>query len=113
MSKFKVLKNNETFMTHLGIYSNRLTEPTNEFFKSFVAYYFLFNTFVGIAASAAFALKYSCDLKPVLGAFKFAVGAWQFGGMFLGIGLKKMKVKSLHLELQRIVDEGNLNCSFI
>lgn len=41
MEKFKVLEYNQISMEWLGIHSKRLNEPTNEFYKSFVAYYVL------------------------------------------------------------------------
>lgn len=108
MVKFKVLKNNLKYMTHLGIYSDNLTEPTNEFFESISSYYVLISIILAFTASAVFILKNSSDVKPSLGAMKICVGVVQCGGMFLGIGLKMIKVKALHLKLQSIVDEGNL-----
>lgn len=112
MAKFKVLKNNQKYMTHLGIYSNNLTKPTNEFFNSIISYYFVTLMAVTLAASVAFILKNPSDVKPSLGALKICFAVFQCVGMFLGIGLKMIKVKNLHLELQGIVDEGNLNLFF-
>lgn len=107
MAKFKVLKYSQAYMTRLGIYSNRLNEPTNEFFKTnWLSYYMPIMMSVGFTASVAFVLKYPTDIKPALGALKIGIAAAQCAGMFVGIGIKMIKVKALHLELQRIVDKG-------
>ena len=107
MTKFKVLEYNRKYMTFIGIYSNRLTEPTNEFFKSFFTYYILAAVTSCLLTSGTFFLRYHAyEVKPALGAFKIVFSGIQCGGMFLGIGLKMIIVKALHLELQRLVDEG-------
>lgn len=106
MRKFKVLKNNQTYMSILGMYSDRLNEPTNELFSSFFCYYVFFFMTLLIISSTLYIVKYPSDIKHALGAFKMCFAAIQCLGMFFGIGLKMIKVKALHLELQRIVDEG-------
>lgn len=45
-------------------------------------------------------------IKQSLNAFKIIISALQFGGMFLYVGLNLDKVKLLHLQLQKIIDEG-------
>ena len=107
MVKFKVLKNNQSYMSYLGIYSNRLTEPTNEFFKSFGCYLNVTAMVTAFIGCIVFVSKYhSSDVNGALGSFKLCFSASQCLGAFLGIGLNMIKVKALHLELQRIVDEG-------
>lgn len=108
MAKFKVLKYNQTYMTHLGLYSNlnRLTEPTNELFKSFFYYYVSLTSAVSLFGGAAFIMENLSEVKASLGAFKIAFSAIQCYGMFLGIGLNVIIVKALHLKIQQIVDEG-------
>lgn len=107
MGKFQVLENNQAYMAWLGIYSYKLTEPTNEFFKSIVALFFMFNSFVMIIISSIlFIMKYISDIQGCLGAFKIAISGIQCGGMHLSVGLKMKKVKALHLKLQEIVDES-------
>lgn len=58
MATFKVMKYNQILMRYLGIHSNRLTEPTNEFFKAPVTYFVLsiLCTFT-ISSCAMFAYK--------------------------------------------------------
>lgn len=106
MAKFKVLKNNQEYMSRLGIYSNHLTEPTNDFLKCFFSYYVMSAMFANATVSGAFVCLHPSELKPALGAFKIGFAAMQCAGMFSGVGYKMVEVKALHLELQRIVDEG-------
>lgn len=103
MSKFNVLKYNQAFMAWLGIYSHNLLEPTNEFFKSFVAYFIVINLLTGLYGSAAFAEK---NRSALLSAMKICMAAVQSIGSFLNIGLKMRKIKALHLALQQFVNEG-------
>lgn len=73
MEKIQVLKYNQAYMAWLGIYSYRLTEPTNEFFKSIVAWFFMFDSFVMIIISSVlYIIKYMSDINAALGAFKIA-----------------------------------------
>lgn len=108
MSKFKVLQSNQRVMAWIGIHSHKLTEPSNEFFNSFVTFYFLCTVGFFIFGSIMFVVinwpQYDVISEPCL----IAVGCIQVFGMFLGIGLKMEKVKLLHLQLQEIVDEGKL-----
>lgn len=114
MTKFKVFENNQIFMAWLGIYSYNLTEPTNEFFKSIVALFFMFNSSVMIIGSSIlFIVKYMSEVQAVLGAFKIAISGIQCGGMHFSIGINMKLVKALHIKLQEIVDEGNRNFFFV
>lgn len=108
MAKFKVLKYSQKFLTRLGIYSYRLTEPTNEFLKSIYSYFAFFALFVTLLTSAAYFITYPTNVKPALGAFKIFFAIIQCLGAFFGIGIKMTKVKELHIELQRFADEGIL-----
>lgn len=109
MAKFRVLKYNQIYMTHLGIYSNHLNKPTNELFRSYFCYYAGFLIVIALLALGGFIVKYFSDVKPALDAFKIFIAAIQCAGMLYGVGFKMIKVKALHLELQRIVDEGISN----
>lgn len=107
MAKFNVLESNQAYMAWLGIYSYHLTEPSNEFFKSIVACFFMFNSSVMIIGSSIlFIIKYISEVQAVLGAFKIAISGIQCGGMHFSVGIKMKLVKALHLKLQQIVDEG-------
>ncbi|XP_031617477.1 odorant receptor 4-like [Contarinia nasturtii] len=106
-SKFKVLEYNQMIMARIGIHSHNLDDPTNEFFKRFISFYFLFVIVFLIVGSIVFACinwpQYNVISEPCL----IAVGCLQVGGMFLGFGLKMKTVKQLHHELQAIVDAEN------
>lgn len=108
MSKFRVLQSNQAYMAKIGIYSYRLTEPTNEFFSSIATYFMLFFMFTfNECASAMWILRHSDQLIPILDTCKVIIISSQAVGMFISIGLKMTKVKKLHLQLQRIVDDGS------
>lgn len=109
IAKFRVLAYNQDFMARLGIHSHRLTDPTNEFFKSFATYY---NLFIGITfnviGSTVMVYKYWPDLDIILEPCTIVMGGLQCVGLYLSIGLKMEVIKMLHLQLQKIVDQGKL-----
>lgn len=107
MTKFRVLKYNQDFMARFGIHSHRLTEPVNEFFRSFASYFMLFHIGIFcIGASCAFVYKNINDLGLAFATCLVVVAGFQAGGMFLSVGLNMTTVKTLHLKLQNIVSEG-------
>lgn len=106
METFQVLKMSQAFLSRLGIYSYRLTEPINEFFSSFSTYYILCNLTFTLISSTTFIYQSSCELKITLQLWLIIIGAIQCSGMYLNIGLKMRQVKVLHLKLQEIVDVG-------
>lgn len=106
MAQFEVLESNRKLKIWLGIYSNRLTEPTNEFFNSIATYYILFHALtILIATCAAVIFKEESQFEIASDAAVVAIAGFQFGGMFLSTGLKMKKIKFLHLTLQRTVDQ--------
>lgn len=111
MVKFDVLKYNQAYMSWLGLHSYRVTEPINEFFPSIGSCYMVPLIGVAFVTSTVFVFKhYDTDVMASVGALKLFFSAFQCGGMFLGFGSKMIQVKALHLELQRLVDEGIVNC---
>lgn len=113
MSKFRVLKFNQDFMARCGIHSHRLNEPVNEFFHSFSTYFMLFHIIVVcIISSSVFVYQHSSDLEVAFATCLIVVAGLQCGGMFLSVGLKMTTVKTLHLKLQEIIDDGKLMTIF-
>lgn len=107
MSNLKILEYNQAFMTKIGIYSYQLTNPSNEFFSSFMTYFILLNgTVFTIISSAVFVYKHLSDFQIVLETCLILIAGIQSCGAFLSIGLKMKEMKLLHLKLQAIVDEG-------
>lgn len=107
MGKFKVLEYNQNYMARIGIHSLHLNEPTNEFFKSFVSYYYLFVfSVVFIAASAVNAYQSWPQMDIISEPCLIVIAGLQVTGMYSTVGLKMKNVKTLHIELQGIVDEG-------
>ena len=104
MARFKVHK------YPLGLHSYNLTDPSNEFFESFANFSILFIlvTFFMIP-SGAFVYLYWPNLEIILEPLLSVMCGFQYGGMYLSVGLNMKKVKFLHLELQRIVDEGKFH----
>lgn len=112
MAKFKVLERNRALMGAIGIYSNHLIEPTNDFCESFSTYFILFHVIFYIISFSVITLKTVSDFGAALQACLCVITGIQCGGMFLSIGLKMIKVKTLHLKLQKIVDEVYLSSVF-
>lgn len=85
MEKFEVSKNNRAYMTPFGIYSDRLMEPTNEFFKSPTTYYILlFGGTIALSSTAACTVQnISTDVMTALAAFKIFISGIQLIGAFL------------------------------
>ena len=107
MAKFKVHKYNQAFMARMGIHSYNLTDPTNEFFKSFETYYHLFVVIAFfIIASSVYVYVNWPNLEVILEPTLVVMSGILYGGTYLSVGLNMRKVKLLHLTLQQIVDEG-------
>ena len=107
MARFEVHKYNQAFMAFIGIHSYNLTDPSNEFFKSFATFYHLFTAFTFfIISSSVFVYWNWPNLEIILEPFLESMSGLTYGGMLLSIGLNMEKVKLLHLTLQQIVDEG-------
>lgn len=107
MAKFQVLQSNQAFMAKLGLYSYRLTEPTND--SSFITFFMIFYmaTF-NVSASAAWIFLNFDQLVPVLDTCRAIIVSLQAIGMFINASLKMKTVKKLHRLLQHIVDKGRL-----
>lgn len=106
MPKFIVLKYNQILMSWQGIHSHNLTEATNEFYRSLSTYYIIFTLSAFIITSAVRIYGYWPEIELILKPCSIAFGGVQCLGMFICIGLQMKRIKVLHLELQRIVDEG-------
>lgn len=108
MVKFNVLQTNQKLMYHFGIYSNRLTDPTNEFFKSVVAYYMVLFAiiFYFISTSMFVSENLETNFAVALETILAIIGGFQFLGMYINTGIHNNMIKMLHLKLQAIVDDG-------
>lgn len=110
MERFKVHKYNQALMVPLGIHSYNLTDPSNDFFKSFANFFipFMLVTFYMISSGAFVYLNWP-NLEIIIEPFLVIMAGSIFGGMYLSVGLNMRKVKFLHLKLQQIVDEGKFH----
>lgn len=105
--KFHVLKFNQNLMARIGINSHHLTGSKNEFLRSFAVYYILFNLIaLCIISSTVFAYQNSDHIEVALLTILVIVAGFQSSGMFLSVGLNIQTVKTLHLRLQEIVNDG-------
>lgn len=103
-----VLKYNQILLTWIGISSNRLNEPTNEFLKTINCYVMLFGLTGSMIVCGAFAMYNSQDNIPeMLQAFYIVSAGIQCVGSYVSIGINMKMVKSLQNDLQRITDNGN------
>lgn len=112
MAKFKVMSHNQRFMNWMGIHSYRLTEPTNEFFNSWVSYYVLCSLTTCVVSTSAYAYKISSQIGATIDLCYLIIAASQGCGMYVSIGFNMKKVKILHIELQSIVDEGDVDFEY-
>lgn len=108
MAKFSVLRNNQTFMGWIGIYSNRLRESTNEFHRSKIAYLILSITMYTIISCLVTVCKGSSELMEKLNKITLIVSMSQAASVYCSIGLKMKNCSALHLQVQGIVNEGLL-----
>lgn len=109
MVKLKVLEYNQNYMARIGIHSHRLNEPTNEFFKQFVTFYYIFVfTTIFIGSSAVFVYNGWPQMDIISEPCLIVIAGLQVLGMYLSIGLNMKKLKILHIELQGIIDAGKL-----
>lgn len=104
--QIKVLRNNQLWMTWLGIYSHSTTNENLKAFRTYVAYYMLFEMTTGISFSAIFVYDNPSDFQGVLEALLVIVAASQGYGCYITVGSKLKEVKSLHFKIQEIVDNS-------
>lgn len=106
MSKFKVLESVETNLTWLGIRFDRMAELTNEFFTSFPPYHLVIVSTASITSASMFIYSNWPNLVVICQSSGIVVlGLIQVTGMFLSFGLRMKKVKTLHSQLQDIVNK--------
>lgn len=109
MNRIHVLQYNQWIMNKIGIYSYRLTEPNNEFFKSIIAYNILLMKGFTVILSVAFVYLHWPNFDMICEPIHVIFGAVQAFIMYTSIGIQMKNVKILHLKLQEIVDSyGNV-----
>lgn len=107
MTKFKVLKYNQSFMAKLGVHSYDLNEPKNEFFRSPSAFCIVLILCVfSITSTGFYAYENIMRFEAALQGLFVLIAAFQCLGMFVAVGLKKRQVKDVQLKLQHMIDEG-------
>lgn len=110
MAKYKVMAYNQLAMSWVGIHSQNLHEPTNEFFKSIGAYYVLFCAMsFTIISSAVFVYRHASNFELISEPCLIVIAGIQNVGMFTSIGFNVKQIKILHIKLQKIVDASKIN----
>lgn len=104
MTKFNVLQVNKEYMLRLGIYSNNLTEPTNEFLKSLGTFLIVGAAMHSIISSTVHIFLGSSDFMSILDSVLIIFAIGQSLCVYINIGIKMKQIKVLHLKLQSIVN---------
>lgn len=104
MEKFNVLERNAKFITSLGIHSYCFTEPINEFLRSFSSYCIIWVLITSVITSVVFIYMDWPQMETVSRPIIVSLGCCQVGVMFSTFGLNMIKVKQVHLQLQKIID---------
>lgn len=108
-TKFKVLLYNEKLLSFLGISVQR----PHEFFTSVKTYYVFFCAIVlNIISSTAFVYQNWSNFGVSLEAVSLIVVGYQYGGMFLSVGLEAELIQKLHHDIQELVENGARNFVF-
>lgn len=108
MEKVTVLKYIQDFMISIGLSFHRITD--NKIFFNLPTTYFIILVMICLftLGSGLGAYEYWPELLLMSGPMIQCSGSTQVVGMFYSVGARMNYVKSLHLMLQAIVDEGNL-----
>lgn len=110
----KVLDLSLRFLTFLGICSDELDRPTNEFLKTFRCIFFLVGNIYSIGIGSAVYLYYHlAELETATNALIVLTAAVASTTSFVTFGLKMKKVKLLYREIQAIADEGGCACDHL
>lgn len=106
MEQYTVLANMENVMKRLRIYTDRLSDLSDDFFNSIATHFNLVNMIIFIVTSALFVFQSTTQLIDALRTVMVVIGSIQSLGMFITFGMKIVQVKQLHLKLQNIVDQS-------
>lgn len=107
MSNFEVLRYNRALMSRLGIYPHPV-EPSTDFHKSPQTYYNFVFWLICIVLCSAYSITNWPNIGIILQPCLVMIANSQCWGMYFSVGMKLANVKSLHNELQQIVNEGKL-----
>lgn len=107
MVKIKVLEDIRAYMVRIGLHSYNLTEPKNEFFRSFVAYYILLTSiFLLSVSSIVYMYNNFSSFDIISEPFMVILAGILVFSMFLSVGLNMKSIKTLQIELEAIVEGG-------
>lgn len=112
MEKFEVLKYNQSVMARIGIYPYDIKKPTSKIYTSFAFYYFIISLTIPVMSGTVLILQKMSDFKSIIRDILMIIGSIQSFAVYYFIGLKINKIKTLHLNLQKTIDEGMLNLFF-
>lgn len=101
----KVLENSLKFFRLLGMCSDRLNEPTNDFLQSFNGYIIVLAALGPLLTFPAIYIYHNIsDLESSSNAIMAIIGGSVCVGAFFNIGLQMKSVKAFYREVQAIVD---------
>lgn len=112
--KLEVFETIRPLMVRLGLHSYNLTEPKNEFFRTFVAYHTMaVSVLLFIISSIIYIYQNVTDFSAVPEPLVLICAGIHLLGTFTCLGLSKRNVKLLQIELQELIDKSNyLHFSF-
>lgn len=109
----QVFEYNQKWLIWLGLSSNRLHEPTNDFYKSINAYIMLITMTISMPICGTYGLYRSRGyLEEMFQAFYIVSAGIQCVGSYMAVGNNMKLVKSLINDLQTISDNGNFVLNF-
>lgn len=104
----KVLVFSQKYMTLCGISSHKLHDPTNEFYRSIVAYSIIFGLFALVAAAAVYIFNHFTDLDTTTNSYIVLSACGATAASFIAVGINIKSVKLFYIELQRLIDGGKI-----
>lgn len=112
MVKFKVFENIQLVLTRLGMYPQSLT-GTFDIVKAYAGYHIIFVILaLFITSSSLFVYFNFREFEKALETVLIIIAGFQIGGMLLSVRLKMDDIAVLHLTLQGIVDNSNIQKHF-
>lgn len=99
----KVLETSESLLKFCGLFSDR----SNQFFKTINSFIFFSGLVVSLTGTSfAYVIKNISNLDESLKAFIPFFGGTAVVAAYTSVGANMKRIKHLHNELQKIVDDG-------
>lgn len=104
--KFKALRLSIAYLSFFGIFSQRLSERTNEFLKTFNSIFFFFGFIWMVSGSTAYLYYNYTDLIDALNALLALLAGGIGFGVYISLGVNMKTMKDLYNEFQQLINKG-------